>query len=300
MAGNGAKAALPSGVGGRLTDLYRAPAPGEGESERTTLEGASAAHALSHRSALYGRYATLMQGSEATTSTRDASKNPRLVEYHLRGWLPKHKDVSILDAGCGAGAFLLVLQAMGYTNAIGVDISPEQLDRARAAGANVVEGDVLAFLRTNAAAFDLIVGVDIIEHLTKAEALEFLDLCRNALRGGAPHPPDPQRRFAVGRRGALRRFHPRGLLHAGSADQALAPRRLYGLRGARVRSGALGLQPPLIDPVRRLASNSGGMHGLEPDRDRRHRRRYLQPGVLGERQQVPVAAMPSVSSRTDR
>jgi SAM-dependent methyltransferase len=45
-------------------------------------------------------------------------------------------------------------------------------------------GDLLAFLRARPQRFDLLTGLDIVEHFTKDEVLEFLDACRGALRPG--------------------------------------------------------------------------------------------------------------------
>ncbi|MCX7704381.1 MAG: class I SAM-dependent methyltransferase [Planctomycetota bacterium] len=48
--------------------------------------------------------------------------------------LPKDKNAKILELGCGYGAFLLFLKQQGYTNLIGVDISPQQVETAHKLG----------------------------------------------------------------------------------------------------------------------------------------------------------------------
>jgi SAM-dependent methyltransferase len=48
----------------------------------------------------------------------------------------------ILDAGCGSGAWLSALRRSGW-DAIGVELAPAQVERARALGLNAVVGDLL-------------------------------------------------------------------------------------------------------------------------------------------------------------
>ena len=42
----------------------------------------------------------------------------------------------------------------------------------------------MAFLHARPQRFDLVTGLDIVEHFTKDEVLDFLDACREALRPG--------------------------------------------------------------------------------------------------------------------
>jgi SAM-dependent methyltransferase len=66
---------------------------------------------------------------------------------------------------------------------MGVDVSPEQISIARQV-ADVVEGDATEFLESNADRLDLVIGLDIVEHFKKDEALRFLDACYSALKPG--------------------------------------------------------------------------------------------------------------------
>jgi SAM-dependent methyltransferase len=69
-------------------------------------------------------------------------------------------------------------------NLVGVDISPEQVSLAKQVVEKVYEKNLFDFLRTVNQNFDLIIGLDIIEHLYKEEVIEFLDLCYSRLNNG--------------------------------------------------------------------------------------------------------------------
>ncbi len=104
----------------------------------------------------------------------------------MRNWLPPDRNAPILDMGCGSGKFLFMLEQMGYTDLTGVDLSPEQIERARhwCSGARIMQGDVRAFLQNNAEGFQLITAFDVIEHFGKDELLELLSLIKGALTAG--------------------------------------------------------------------------------------------------------------------
>ncbi len=91
--------------------------------------------------------------------------------------LPEDKNASILDVACGPGHLLHFLQNEGYHNAHGIDIGTEQLEMACKMGVkNVQQADLFDYLRKQNEKFDLIIALNIIEHLTKAEAVQALDL----------------------------------------------------------------------------------------------------------------------------
>jgi len=74
------------------------------------------------------------------------------------------------------------LKERGFNCLQGVDISPEQIRLASQVIPDVVESDVLDFLVSHRKCFDLIFGLDIIEHFKKDEAIRFLDACNLALK----------------------------------------------------------------------------------------------------------------------
>lgn len=94
------------------------------------------------------------------------------------------KDASLLDLGCGQGFMLKYLSASGFTNLIGIDISEEQVERAKENGLNVFNSDAVSFLKKNESQFEVIMAIDIIEHFTKEELYELLILINKALKPG--------------------------------------------------------------------------------------------------------------------
>ena len=135
-----------------------------------------------YRSRIYEQYSTNFQDATSTFSSKATQRWSRLYKYHLRDWMPRNKDAAIVDVGCGGGRLLYLFKNMNFNNAMGVDISPEQVAFSRKINSSVVEANVLDWLEEHPSSFDLITGLDIIEHLHKPEVLRFLDACYKALK----------------------------------------------------------------------------------------------------------------------
>jgi hypothetical protein len=99
----------------------------------------------------------------------------------IRPLLPPPAAGPIVDLGCGNGAFVRLLQADGF-DAEGSDISPEQAALAGAAG--VRQGDFRALLAVHPAHYATVTATDLLERLTKREALQAFDDVAAALRPG--------------------------------------------------------------------------------------------------------------------
>ncbi|MCP4613424.1 MAG: class I SAM-dependent methyltransferase [Planctomycetes bacterium] len=57
-----------------------------------------------------------------------------------------------------------------------------------------METNAIEFLETKDKTYDLIIGLDIIEHFKKSEVLQYLDACFNALKpNGWVYPPVAER-----------------------------------------------------------------------------------------------------------
>ena len=139
---------------------------------------------MDYRTRVYQRYTSekipvlLSQTAEAKDVWADAAID------RIKGWLPTARDARIIDVGCGIGGVLYALNRLGYSEVTGVDISPEQVAMARAAGYRVIQQDVLRFLDGQRESVDCVIAFDVIEHLNKDEAFAFLDGCFSALKEG--------------------------------------------------------------------------------------------------------------------
>lgn len=136
------------------------------------------------REKIYHRYGKDFQDLPEVFNPQSAARWGKAYRWYLRGWLPKQKDAKIADLGCGYGRLLYFLKEQGYTNICGVDISSDQVAIARQVVSNVDEGDVLNWLKDRSDQFDLLIALDLIEHFTREEALQFLELCFKSLKNG--------------------------------------------------------------------------------------------------------------------
>jgi 2-polyprenyl-3-methyl-5-hydroxy-6-metoxy-1,4-benzoquinol methylase len=132
----------------------------------------------SFRNRLYEAYASQHAGcgngeAAALTYRRD-----------IRPLLPPPDAGSVVDIGCGRGALVGLLLADGY-EAEGVDISPEQVLLAHAAGLDRVrQGDYREILQARSGQLAAVTATDLLEHMTKREVLDTFDMVAAALIAG--------------------------------------------------------------------------------------------------------------------
>jgi len=81
----------------------------------------------------------------------------------LKSKEPAQESLSILDVGCGTGANLEMLSQFG--TAEGVDVSAEALEFCRARGLRQVRQGAAEALPYENDEFDLVTGLDVVEHL---------------------------------------------------------------------------------------------------------------------------------------
>ncbi len=137
-----------------------------------------------YRKTLYESYYSNHSG-EADTEKREAHfrQQVRYFTRELLPHLPPDRNLKVLDLGCGFGSLLMALKDAGYNNAQGIDLSAEQLQMARNFGLeNVEEADALDYLKSVSGEYDVITAIDVLEHQTKDEAVEFLGLIKSALK----------------------------------------------------------------------------------------------------------------------
>jgi len=139
---------------------------------------------MSYQTRIYSNYASVMQDADETFAEAAAAKWGKAYRHYLRDWLPADKEAVIVDLACGGGTLLYFFRELGYINLQGVDLSPSQVRLAKQVVPNVQEADLFDFLQAHPLEFDLITGLDIIEHLSKDNVLDFLDACHEALKPG--------------------------------------------------------------------------------------------------------------------
>ena len=90
-------------------------------------------------------------------------------KWLIEKYFPKNKNASILDLGCGWGKLLLAAKHLGYTNLHGIDGSQSQVDEAKRLGlSNIHCCNIESLIAKNKSQFNLIVLMDVIEHLDDA------------------------------------------------------------------------------------------------------------------------------------
>jgi len=105
-----------------------------------------------------------------------------------------------LDLGCGRGEFLAILREEDI-RAVGIDLSPINVDHLLACGFDVVLGEGVDYLRRADAPLSGIAAFQVIEHLARGELERLVDLAFSRLAPGGcliletvnPHAP-----FAMG------------------------------------------------------------------------------------------------------
>jgi SAM-dependent methyltransferase len=128
-------------------------------------------------------YDNYLQNLNKTLTAADWS---RPYGWYLRGWLPTDREVKILELGCGEGHLLAAFKRWGYRQARGIDLRPEAVDSCRTRGLAAEKADAREYLKNCAGQFQLIVALDVLEHLTREEVLMLLgDMCRALGPGGS-------------------------------------------------------------------------------------------------------------------
>jgi len=135
-----------------------------------------------YRARIYERYASDWQDAAPEFDESGSRRWGKAYRYYLRGWLPESKDANIIDVACGGGRLLHFFKTQGYNQLSGVDVSPTQVRLAQQVIPKVCEGDVIEYLEAHPGEYDLISGLDIVEHFHKPEVLRFLDASRAALK----------------------------------------------------------------------------------------------------------------------
>lgn len=95
----------------------------------------------------------------------------------IRRHVPRDFDARIVDLGCGDGMLLHFLHEAGYQHASGLDVSQEQISRAHRLGIfQARRGEIEGFLAdTESATLQVVLLIDVLEHLVRDELFRVLD-----------------------------------------------------------------------------------------------------------------------------
>ncbi|HVY81507.1 MAG TPA: class I SAM-dependent methyltransferase [Steroidobacteraceae bacterium] len=100
------------------------------------------------------------------------------------GRLPQDRNAAILVVSCGPGYLVKMLREQGYTNVLGIDSDPAKVEHAQRHRLPCETARAFEFLEARSAAYDVIIPEQELNHLTLDETIDFLRLCRRALRPG--------------------------------------------------------------------------------------------------------------------
>ncbi len=164
--------------------------------------------------------------------------------------LPENKDAKIVDLGCGFGTFIKPAINAGYVNISGYDISEEQVKIAHKLGIKNIHCMSIEDYFAKGEKVDVLMGLDIIEHFTKDELIDFLTQAKSCLNPGGkiilrtPNMDAPQTSvYAFGD------ISHETLLNKSSALQVM---RSIGFNNIDVRGGLIRNQNPVLEVIRKI------------------------------------------------
>ncbi len=82
-----------------------------------------------------------------------------------------NRDSKIIDIGCGSGYFLQFLKQEGFNNLYGIDVSGQQIEKAKLKGLNVDVKNIFEFFQEERN-YDVVFALDFIEHFEKNELFD--------------------------------------------------------------------------------------------------------------------------------
>ncbi len=155
---------------------------------------------VDHRELIYNSYASTGQPGVFPADLSALRQRAPYLKRIIRRHFPPDTEANILELGCGHGAFIHFIRQAGYSNVIGVDVSREQVEKARQLGIDgVKQGDLMETLQqVPDASQDVVIAFDVIEHFTKDELIPLGREVHRALRGGGKwilHTPNGEALF---------------------------------------------------------------------------------------------------------
>ena len=140
-----------------------------------------------YRKVLYQDYYQNQSGRHFQLQIEEKmNRDEQLFRAEILPLIPKNKEIKLLDIGCGFGSLVRLLKKEGYSNLKGIDLSESQVKIAHDFGMiNEIEvNDISKYLADKEDYFDVITGIDIIEHFSKDELIELLATLKKSLKPG--------------------------------------------------------------------------------------------------------------------
>lgn len=141
----------------------------------------------------------------------DKDKNPesyfrnrsKFINSIIRKFIKNqfNTNAEIIDIACGHGAFVYFLNKSGFRNVKGFDISNEQIELGQNLNIeNIYCMDIFQHFQENPNKVDIVLLIDIIEHLRTEETIQLLELLHNRLKKGGIiiiHVPNAEGLFGM-------------------------------------------------------------------------------------------------------
>lgn len=108
----------------------------------------------------------------------------KFYKHNYLKYFPTNKDARILTISCGPGYMVNMLVQEGYTDVLGIDSVSSKVDIARQRGLNCEVEEAFPFLERHVDTYDVVFCECEINHLTKDEVMDFLEIARNSLKEG--------------------------------------------------------------------------------------------------------------------
>ena len=98
--------------------------------------------------------------------------------------LSKERSISVLEIGFGTGYFLRYLLKNGYNNFWGIEVGKEQYAFALKHVTNRIElvGNPLNYLEKHQKSFDIIIMLDVMEHIPKNKVIQYFKAIYGSLK----------------------------------------------------------------------------------------------------------------------
>ncbi len=115
---------------------------------------------------------------------QDRSKILQFEKNYFR-YFPPSRDLKVLDIGIGRGEMLTCMKSWGYSDYLGIDISPSTISLCSSLNLNCsLVADSSVWLQQHQNAFALITVLDVLEHVPRKKVVAFLKSIWGALVPG--------------------------------------------------------------------------------------------------------------------